>query len=85
MNNHITEFAEQYNMLYMEQCQFGFPKNYSMSHAIIHLINRISLAIYQCETTVGVFLDLSKAFDTLDYQILFTKLEHYGIPDVTLQ
>ena len=60
-------------------------KNYSTPHALIHLINRISSAIDQRETTIGVFLDLSKAFDTLDHQILFTKLEHYGIRDVALQ
>ena len=83
MYNRMIEFAEQYNILY--RCQFGFRKNYSTSHALIHLINRISSAIDQRETTVGVFLDLSKAFDTLDHQILFTKLEHYGIRDVALQ
>ena len=82
MYNRITEFVEQHNILY--RCQFGFRKNYSTSHALIHLINKIS-AIDQRETTVGVFLDLSKAFDTLDHQILFTKLEHYGIRDVALQ
>ena len=83
MYNRITEFVEQYNILY--RCQFGFRKNYSTSHALTHLINKISSAIDQRETTVGVFLDLSKAFDTLDHQILFTKLEHYGIRDVALQ
>ena len=83
MHNRITEFAEQYNILY--RCQFGFRKNYSTSHALIHLINRISTAIDQRETTVGVFLDLSKAFDTLDHEILFAKLEHYGIRNVALQ
>ena len=54
-------------------------------HALIHLINGISTAIDQRETTVGVFLDLSKAFDTIDNEILFAKLEHYGIRDVALQ
>ena len=59
--------------------------NYSTSHTLIHAMNRISSAIDQRETTVGVFLDLSKAFDTLDHQILFTKLEHYDIRGVALQ
>ena len=79
----MIESAEQYNILY--RCQFGFRKNYSTNHNLIHLISRISSAIDQRETTVGVFLDLSKAFDTVDHQILFTKLEHYGIRDVALQ
>ena len=83
MYNCITEFPEQYNILY--RCQLGFRKNYSTSHALMHLINRISSAIDQRETTVGVFLDLSKSFDTLDHQILFTKLEHYRIRGVALQ
>ena len=52
---------------------------------LIHLINRISTAIDQPETAVGVFLDLSKAFDTIDHEILFAKLEHYGFRDVALQ
>ena len=56
----MIEFAEQYNILY--RCQFGFRKNHSTSHALIHLINRISSAIDQRETTVTVGI--------------FTKLEH---------
>ena len=79
----MIEFAEQYNTLY--RCQFGFRKNYLTSRVLIHLINGISSAIDPRETTVRVFLDLSKAFDTLDHQILFTKLENYGIRDVALQ
>ena len=70
-------------ILYLRQ--FGFRKNHSTPHALIHLLNKITSAIDQRETTVGIFLDLSKAFDTIDHDILFTKLEHYGIRDAALQ
>jgi hypothetical protein len=47
-------------------------------------MNKITTSIDQNEITVGIFLDLSKAFDTLDLQILFSKLEHYGIRGIGL-
>ena len=81
--NRLVEFAEKHDILY--RCQFGFRKNHSTSHALIHLVNKIASAIDQHETTVGVFLDLSKVFDTLDHQILFAKLEHYYMRDAALQ
>ena len=83
MYNCLVEFAEKQDILY--RCQFGFRKNHSTSHALIYLVNKIASAIDQHKTMVGVFLDLSKAFDTLDHHILFAKLEHYGIRDVALQ
>jgi len=52
---------------------------------LIHLLNKISSAIDQNETTVGIFLDLCKAFDTIDHDILFTKPDLYGIRDAALQ
>ena len=83
MCNRLTEFAVKYELLY--SCHFGFRKNHSMSLALIHLMNKISSAIDRREITAGVFLDLSKAFDTLDHEIFFAKLEHYGICDVALR
>ena len=64
---------------------FSEKKNYSTSLASIHLINKIAPAIDRHETTAGVFLDLSKVFNTIDYQILFGKLEHYGIRGLALE
>ena len=83
MYNRLVEFAETNEVFYLRQ--FGFRKNHSTSHALIHLLNKISSAIDQHETTVGIFLDLSKAFDTINHDILLTKLEHYGIRDMALQ
>lgn len=62
-----------------------FRKNHSTSHTLIHFLNRISSATDQHETTAGIFLDLSKAFDIVHHEILFTKLEQYVFRDAALQ
>ena len=59
--------------------QFGFRKNHSTYMALIELYDKISLAIDKNEYSIGIFIDLSKAFDTLDHNILLKKLYHYGI------
>ena len=68
----------------MRRFQFGFRKKHSTSVASIRLINKILSATDRYEATAGVFLDLFKAFDTIDHQILFGKLEHYGIRGLAL-
>ena len=83
MYNRLVEFAKTNEIFILHQ--FGFRKNHSTLHALIHLVNKISSAIDQHENTAVIFLDLSKAFDTLDHEILFTKLEHYGIRDAGLR
>ena len=47
--------------------------------ALISLIDKLTQAIENCEYVIGVFLDFSKAFDTVDHKILLDKLYHYGV------
>ena len=73
----MIEFLNENKLFY--DCQFGFRKNHATSHAIITLTERVSKALDTGKIVVGVFLDLKKAFDTVDHNILLQKLEKYGI------
>ena len=59
--------------------QFGFRKGHSTDYAIIQLLDKITESFANQEHIIGVFMDLSKAFDTIDHDILIYKLQRYGI------
>ena len=59
--------------------QFGFRKKHSTQHALVHLTDFLLDKLDNSETSIVVFLDLSKAFETVNHQILLDKLHHYGI------
>ena len=65
----------------MSDSQFGFRTRHSTTHALLTFIDKVAhaAAIDDFTHTIGVFLDFSKAFDTIDDNILLYKLSHYGI------
>jgi len=65
--------------------QFGFRKKHSPALAIAFLVDQIHKAKENKQIPLSIFLDFSKAFDTLDHKILLTKMEHYGIKGPVLQ
>ena len=82
-NNRLMNFLNSNNLLYLRQ--YGFRKNMSTSMAIMELVENITTAMDNGKFTIGVFIDLKKAFDTVDHSILVTKLDHYGIRGVAKQ
>ena len=72
----VSSFLEKFDILY--DLQFGFQSKYSTNHALIHMTEKIRSAIDSGKVTGGVFIDLQKAFDTVNHDILLGKLAHYG-------
>ena len=77
MYTRIWSFLDECNILFEKQ--FGFRRNHSTNHALISIVEEIRKNLDNRLYTCGVFVDLEKAFDTVNHEILIKKIEHYGI------
>ena len=73
----VHGFLESNNVLYKQQ--FGFRKSYSTAQALLNISQKIMDALDKGNYACGVFIDLHRAFDTVDHEILLKKLSQYVV------
>ena len=77
MHKRLYHFLELHNVLF--ENQFGFRKNNSTSYALMEITEHIKESIDKGKFGCGIYIDLRKAFDTVNHSIRFKKMEHYGV------
>ena len=82
MYKRLYKYLTTEKLLYSKQ--FGFQTGPSTEYAIIKLVDQIYKSFEKDHYTLGVFIDLSKVFDTVDHTILIRKLKMYGIKGINL-
>ena len=83
MYKRLYRFLEIHKVLY--SLQFGFQENHSIDHALVSLTETVRNTLDNKRFGCGIFIDLQKAFDTVNHNILLSKLEHYGVRGCALE
>ena len=83
MHKRFYNFLEFNEILH--PLQFGFRRKHSSLHTLISMTEHIKKMIDSGNHGCGIFIDLKKAFDTVNYGILLKKLEYYGVRGIPLQ
>ena len=79
MYNRIEVFLNELELIYSNQ--YGFRKKQSTNHALVSIVEQIRKNLDNKIFSCGIFVDLEKAFDTVNHKILVDKLSHMGIRD----
>jgi hypothetical protein len=83
MHKRLYSFLTKHEILY--DYQFGFRSQHSTTLAIVEIVDNIRNDLDKSNHVLGLYLDLSKAFDCVDHAILIDKLSHYGIRGLALE
>src|SRR5699024_11064539 len=83
VSKRLIQYFDRYSIF--NNHQHGFRGGRSTSSAIIEFLNNLYKAMDEGHECVGLFLDLSKAFDLVDHNILLSKLSSYGVRGIPLQ
>ena len=83
MLNRLLQFLNKNDILY--KYQFGFRKNHATSNALTEVIDHKYKSLDEGNYVFGIYIDLKKAFDKVQHQILLHKLQHYGIRGIALE
>ena len=77
LHKNIMTFFNKHNILFLYQ--YGFRKLYSTTFALIEITDKMKKLLDEENYVIGIYLDLTKAFDTVNHEILLYKLYKYGI------